>query len=148
MSLTIPIWVTPGAHTLQFVGYQGSYTSLALSTGITVTATAVTALPSVSGATTVYYRPGAVALRNAAKVRLWNAINSPAPGSAGAGVLCVAIQAKPRTASGRALWAQRKPGVTGFLTRAGCKSVTARLGDLAGIPGASNLAIRVTATGK
>ena len=146
MSLTIPSWVTPGGHTLQFVGYQGPYTSLALSTGITVTA--VTALPSASGATTVYYRPGAVALRNTAKVRLWNAINTSAPGSAGAGVLCVAIQAKPRTASGRALWAQRKLGVTGFLTRAGCDTVTARLGDLAGIAGASNLAIRVTATGK
>jgi len=39
MSLTIPSWVTPGGHTLQFVGYQGPYTSIALSTGITVAAT-------------------------------------------------------------------------------------------------------------
>jgi hypothetical protein len=32
MSLMIPSWVTPGGHTLQFVGYQGPYTSIALST--------------------------------------------------------------------------------------------------------------------
>ncbi len=141
MSLTIPSWVTPGGHTLQFVGYQGPYTSLALSTGITVTA--VTALPSASGATTVYYRPGAVALRNVAKARVSEAVAVPARANAGVVVSCVVTHGKPRTRAERVKWALRKSGVTGFLTRTGCDTVT-----FAGIAGVSNLAIRVTATGK
>jgi hypothetical protein len=79
MSLMIPSWVTPGGHTLQFVGYQGPYTSIALSTGITVAAprSSPGAAPSTSGARTGYFRPGAVVLTNAAKARLWNAVNAP-----------------------------------------------------------------------
>ena len=149
MSLTIPSWVTPGGHTLQFVGYQGPYTSIALSTGITVTTPAAeNTTASASGTTTASFRPGAVALRSAAKARLWNAVNRPAPGNSGAVVSCVVTHTKPGTATERALWAQRKIGITGFLTRAGCDTVTARLGDLAGIEGATNLAIRVTSTAR
>jgi hypothetical protein len=147
MSLTIPGWVTPGGHTLQFVGYQGPWTSIALSTGITVAApaAAIAAAPA-SGSAAVSFRPGAVALTRAAKARLWNAINALARASAGAAVSCTATHPQPGTAAGRALWAQRETGITGFLTRAGCDTVTARLGDLAGITGATSLAIRVTAT--
>jgi hypothetical protein len=147
MSLTIPGWVTPGGHTLQFVGYQGPYTSIALSTGITVAApTAAIAAASASGSASVSFRPGAVALTNAAKAALWNAVNAPAQGSARAVVSCAVTRAKPGTATERALWAQRETGITGFLTRAGCDTVTTRLGDLAGITGATSPAIRVTAT--
>ena len=148
MSLTIPSWVTPGAHTLQFVGYQGPYTSIALSTGITVAAATSSpgAAPSTSGARTGYFRPGAVVLTNAAKARLWNAVNAPAQGRAGSAVSCTSLHAKPGTPADRALWAQRDAGVTGFLTRAGCDTVIARLGDLAGITGAAGMAIRITAT--
>lgn len=149
MSLTIPSWVTPGGHTLQFVGYQGPNTSIALSTGITVTAPAeANAAASASGATTASFRPGTVALMSPAKARLWNAVNRLAPGNAGAVVSCVVTHAKPGTAAERALWAQRKIGITRFLTRAGCDTVTARLGDLAGNAGETNLAIRVTSTAR
>ena len=144
MSLTIPSWVTSGGYTLQFVGYQGPYTSIALSTGITITAPAAAiAAASPSGATTVSFRPGAIALRPAAKVMLWNAVNIPVQAGAGAGVSCVVTHARPGTAAKRALWVQRKTGITRLLTRAGCDTVTARL---AGIKGATNLIVRVTAT--
>ena len=148
MSLTIPSWVTPGAHTLQFVGYQGPYTSIALSTGITVAApaAAAAAVPPVSGVATGFFRPGAIALTSAAKARLWNAVNAPAPGKSEMAVACSATHVKPATASERALWAQRDAGIAGFLTRAGCDTVTARLGDLAGIAGAARMAVRITAT--
>jgi hypothetical protein len=148
MNLTIPSWVAPGGHTLQFVGYQGPYTSIALSTGITVAApTAAIAVPSASGETaTGYFRPGAVALTRAAKARLWNAVNNPALRTARAAMSCTATHAQPGSPTERALWAQRDAGVTGFLARAGCDTVTARLGDLAGVTGATSMAIRVTAT--
>jgi hypothetical protein len=149
MSLTIPTWVTPGAHTLQFAGYQGPYTSIALSTGITIAApaAAVIAVLSASEETAIgYFRPGAVALTRAAKARLWNAVNNPAVRTARAVVSCTATHAQPRSPTERALWAQRDAGVTGFLARAGCDTVTARLGDLAGVTGATSMAIRVTAT--
>lgn len=149
MSLTIPTWVTPGAHTLQFAGYQGPYTSIALSTGITIAApaAAVIAVLSASEETAIgYFRPGAVALTRAAKARLWNAVNNPAVRTARAVVSCTATHAQPRSPTERALWAQRDAGVTGFLARAGCDTVTARLGDLAGVAGATSMAIRVTAT--
>jgi hypothetical protein len=131
MSLMIPSWVTPGGHTLQFVGYQGPYTSIALSTGITVAAprSSPGAAPSTSGARTGYFRPGAVVLTNAAKARLWNAVNAPrraAPARPCRAPRCT------RTPADRALWAQRDAGIAGFLTRAGCDTVIARLGDLAG----------------
>ena len=149
MSLTIPTWVTPGAHTLQFAGYQGPYTSIALSTGITIAApaAAVIAVLSAFEETAIgYFRPGAVALTRAAKARLWNAVNNPAVRTARAVVSCTATHAQPRSPTERALWAQRDAGVTGFLARAGCDTVTARLGDLAGVTGATSMAIRVTAT--
>ena len=94
MSLTIPSWVTPGGHTLQFVGYQSPYTSIALSTGITV--------------------------------------NALARASAGAAVSCTATHPQPATAAGRALWAQRKNGITGatsLATRVAAPSQTCRMAD-------------------
>ena len=150
MGLTIPSWATPGGHTLQFVGYQGPYTSIALSTGITVAAPATPiAVPTASGETvTAYFRPAAVALTHAAKAKVWNAVSATARGTGGAAVSCIVIHAKPGTAIDRALWVQRETGIAGFLNRAGCDTVTARLGDLAGITGASSLAIRVTTTAR
>ena len=146
MSLTIPSWVTPGGHTLQFVGYQGPYTSITLSTGISVAAPALISRPTASGEHTGYFLGRAVALSRAAKVGLWNAVNVPAQGRADALVSCTATYAEPVTAPERALWVQREAGITGFLTRAGCDTVIARLGDLTGVTGSANLAIRVTAT--
>ena len=148
MSLTIPSWVTPGSHTLQFVGYQGPYTSIALSTGINVSAPASTSdtVPTASGERTAYYRPGAIALTYAAKAGLWNAVNASVQGRSGAKMSCTATYAEPVTAAERTLWARREAGIAGFLTRAGCDTVTARLGNLAGSTGAASMAIRVTAT--
>jgi hypothetical protein len=71
-------------------------------------------------------------LTNAAKARLWNAVNAPAQGSAGSAVSRTSVHAKSGTPADRALWAQRDAGIAGFLTRAGCDTVIARLGDLAG----------------
>jgi hypothetical protein len=152
MSLTIPSWVTPGGHTLQFVGYQGPYTSIALSTGITVSAPAVqkpalqaaSALPA-SGEFTARFRRGSADLASTAKAGLWNAVNMPVKGRIGATVTCTATHLKPATARAGAVWARRESAVAELLSRAGCDIVTIGQGALSVSSGQPGLAIRVAA---
>ena len=153
MSLTIPSWVTPGGHTLQFVGYQGPYTSIVLSTGITVAPSA----PQQSAAQSASARPvagefnarflrGSAGLSPAAKAGMRGVVDGLAKGTAGATVACTATHLAPGTAQARALWARREAAVRALLTRAGCDTIAIDEGALSVVSGQPGLALRVTAT--
>jgi hypothetical protein len=147
MSLTIPGWVTPGAHTLQFVGYQGPYTSIALSTGITVAAPAaqvVSALPA-SGEFTARFRRGSADLAPSARAGIRSAVSAAAKARAGATVTCTATHLEPANAQAGTLWVRREAAVNVFLTYAGCDTVTLGKGAVVVASGQPGLAIRVAA---
>jgi hypothetical protein len=147
MSLTIPSWVTPGGHTLQFVGYQGPYTSIALSTGITVAAPVaqvISARPA-SGEFTARFRRGSADLAPTARAGIRSAVNAAAKARAGATVTCTAIHLEPATASAGLLWVRREAAVNVFLSNAGCDTVTIEQGTLEGVSGQPGLAIRIAA---
>jgi hypothetical protein len=147
MSLIVPSWVTPGGHTLQFVGYQGPYTSIALSTGITVAAPVaqvISAQPA-SGEFTAHFRRGSADLAPAARAGIRSAVTAAAKARAGATVTCTATHLEPATDSAGRLWVRREAAVNVFLTDAGCDTVTLGKGAVVVASGQPGLAIRVAA---
>ena len=153
MSLTIPSWATPGGHTLQFVGYQGPYTSIVLSTGIAVAASAPqqSAAQSASvqagaGEFTARFRRGSADLSPAAKTGMRGVVDDLATGTAGATVACTATHLAPGTAQARGLWGRREAAVRALLTGAGCDTIAIDEGTISVVSGQPGLAIRVAAT--
>jgi hypothetical protein len=145
MSLIVPSWVTPGGHTLQFVGYQGPYTSIALSTGITVAAPAaqvVSAQPA-SGEFTAHFRRGSADLAPAARAGIRSAVSAAAKARAGATVTCTATHLEPASAQAGTLWVRREAAVNVFLSYAGCDTVALAEGAVVVASGQPGLAIRV-----
>ena len=152
MSLTIPSWVTPGGHTLQFVGYQGPYTSIALSTGITVAAPAAqkpaaqpASAQSAAREFTARFRRGSADLAPTARAGIRSAVTAAAKARAGANVTCTATHLEPATAPAGTLWVRREAAVNVFLSNVGCDTVTIEQGTLAGVSGQPGLAIRIAA---
>ncbi|MFZ4486967.1 MAG: pentapeptide repeat-containing protein [Candidatus Nanopelagicales bacterium] len=147
MSLTIPSWVTPGGHTLQFVGYQGPYTSIALSTGITVAAPVAQVISGQPAARefTARFRRSSADLAPTARAGIRSVVSAAAKARAGATVACTAIHLEPVTAQARTLWVSREAAVNVFLSNAGCDTVTIGQGTVAVASGQPGLAIRIAA---
>lgn len=150
MTVTIPAWVQPGTHTLQFVGYQNASTVLTLSTGIEVTSPAHAAADTSQGAASSravsYFRPDAVHLTRAAKAVLWIGVNRVEHGTTTAPVACRVTHRPPSGSQAGVLWQQRLAGITAFLNRAGCDVVATIAGSLTGVTGSQGQAVRVTTT--
>jgi uncharacterized protein YjbI with pentapeptide repeats len=147
MSLTIPSWVTPGGHTLQFVGYQGPYTSIALSTGITVAAPVAQVISGQPAARefTARFRRGSADLAPTARAGIRSVVSAAAKARAGATVACTATHLEPVTAQAGTLWVSREAAVNVFLSNAGCDTVTIGQGTVAVASGQPGLAIRIAA---
>ncbi len=148
MTVRVPAWVQSGSHTLQFVGYQGESTALALSTGIEVSSRASTPTDSTQGAASsravVSFLPGERTLARSAKATVWTSVNRIRSGSATKPVACTVTYRSPAGSQAVTLWQQRLTGITGFLTRAGCDTVTTVTGNLNGVTGVTEQTIRVT----
>ena len=148
MTVRVPAWVQSGSHTLQFVGYQGESTALALSTGIEVSPRASTPSDSAQGAASsravVSFLPGSSTLGRSAKATVWTSVNRVRSGSAIKPVACTVTHRPPAGSQAVTLWQQRLTGITGFLTRAGCDTVTTVAGNLTGVTGPLEHTIRVT----
>jgi len=149
MTVRVPAWVQPGSHTLQFVGYQGESTALALSTGIEVSSRASTPADTAQGPASsravVSFLPGASTLGRSAKATAWTSVNRVRSGSAAASVACT-VTYRPRAGSQAVmLWQQRLAGINAFLTRAGCGTIIIATASLTGVTGPLGQTVRVTA---
>jgi uncharacterized delta-60 repeat protein len=150
MTVRVPAWVQPGSHTLQFVGYQGESTALALSTGIEVSSRASTPADTAQGPASsravVSFLPGASTLGRSAKATAWTSVNRVRSGSAAASVACTVTYRPPAGSQAVMLWQQRLAGINAFLTRAGCGTIIIATASLTGVTGPVGQTVRVTAT--